>query len=79
MTTGQLRRVLQKCSEGVIRKVLTRLREQGSSDRRARNAYLYEFNREHVAADAIRELANARAVLFQRMETVLGSWRWPPA
>jgi hypothetical protein len=79
MTTGQLHRMLPKFSEDGIRKVLMRLREQGIVlSERGGNAYLYKFNRDHVAADPITQLANARVILLQRIEMLLGSWLSPP-
>lgn len=78
-TTGQLHRMLPRFSEDGIRKVLVRLRHQGVVDsERVGNAYLYRFNREHLAAGPVTELAKLRETLLSRIEEHLRSWRWPP-
>jgi predicted nucleotidyltransferase len=78
-TTGQLHRMLPGFSEDGIRKVLVRLRDQGMVDsERAGNAYLYRFNRAHLAAGPVTELAKLRETLLSRIEGHLRSWRWPP-
>jgi predicted nucleotidyltransferase len=78
-TTGQLHRMLPRVSEDGIRKALGRLCEQGIVlSERAGNAYLYRFNRDHLAAGPILELAQLRATLLSRIEERLESWRWSP-
>ncbi|MDQ6782421.1 MAG: nucleotidyltransferase domain-containing protein [Actinomycetota bacterium] len=78
-TTGQLHRVLGGYSEAGIRKVLLRLRGQGVVlSERVGNAYSYRFNRDHLAAHPIIELANLQQMLLGRLETCLGSWTVPP-
>jgi predicted nucleotidyltransferase len=78
-TTGQLHRMLPRVSEDGIRKALGRLREQGIvRSERAGNAYLYRFNRDHLAAGPILELAQQRATLLSRIEGRLETWRWSP-
>ncbi|NNM97247.1 MAG: nucleotidyltransferase domain-containing protein [Candidatus Dormibacteraeota bacterium] len=78
-TTGQLHRMLPRFSEDGIRKALGRLCEQGIvTSERAGNAYLYCFNRNHLAAGPILELAQLRVTLLSRIEERLGIWRWPP-
>ena len=53
-TTGQIRRVLGSYSEEGIRKVLARLTRQGVVHaERVGNAYSYQLNREHLAAEHI--------------------------
>lgn len=78
-TTGQLHRMLPRFSEDGIRKALGRLSEQGIvTSERAGNAYLYRFNRDHLAAGPILELAQLRVALLSRIEGRLETWRWPP-
>lgn len=78
-TTGQLHRTLARFSEDGIRKVLARLRKQGIVlSEPAGNAYLYRFNRDHLAAEPIRALATLRQTLLSRIEERLESWTWPP-
>lgn len=78
-TTGQLHRMLPRFSEDGIRKALGRLCEQGIvTSERVGNAYLYCFNRNHLAAGPILELAQLRVTLLSRIEERLGKWRWPP-
>lgn len=78
-TTGQLHRMLPEFSEDGIRKVLVRLSGQGTvRSERAGNAYLYRFNRAHLAAGPITELANLRVTLLSKIEQLLGSWGRPP-
>lgn len=78
-TTGQLHRVLQRHSEGGIRKVLTRLVKQGvvQSDR-VGNAFNYRLNRDHLATEYIIGLANLQGKLLKRIEDRFDSWRLPP-
>jgi predicted nucleotidyltransferase len=78
-TTGQLHRTLSRFSEDGIRKALARLRKQGIVlAEPAGNAYLYRFNRDHLAAEPIRALARLRQTLLSRIEERLESWKWPP-
>lgn len=74
-TTGQLHRVLGRYSEDGIRKVLVRLAGQGIvlADR-VGNAYAYQLNRDHLAADSIIALAHARTALLERLEAQLAAW-----
>ncbi|MGC8513194.1 MAG: nucleotidyltransferase domain-containing protein [Acidimicrobiales bacterium] len=78
-TTGQLHRTLSRFSEDGIRKALARLRKQGIVvSEPAGNAYLYRFNRDHLAAEPIRALARLRETLLARIEECLESWKRPP-
>ncbi len=78
-TTGQLHRMLPQVSEDGIRKALRRLCAQGIVlSEKAGNAYLYRFNRDHLAAGPILELARQRATLLSRIEERLKTWRFPP-
>ena len=78
-TTGQIHRTLSRFSEDGIRKVLARLREQGIVlSEPAGNAYLYRFNRDHLAAEPIRALATLRQTLLSRIDERFESWKRPP-
>ncbi len=78
-TTGQLHRMLPRFSEDGIRKVLSRLSKQGIvTSERAGNAYVYRFNRDHLAAGPILELAQLRVTLLSRIEKRLSTWPYPP-
>lgn len=78
-TTGQLHRVLDRHSEAGIRKVLMRLSGQGIVLReRIGNAYGYRFNRDHVAASPITELANLQRTLLSWIEERLAGWAVRP-
>jgi predicted nucleotidyltransferase len=78
-TTGQIHRVLNHHSEEGIRKVLLRLTRQGVvHSNRVGNAYIYQLNRQHLAAGPIIELARLPHTLLQRLEDRLRSWVFPP-
>lgn len=78
-TTGQVHRILKGFSEEGIRKVLTRLVEQGVvvADR-VGNAFSYRLNTEHLAADPIRALARLSSTFLTRMEQHLENWEERP-
>lgn len=78
-TTGQVHRVLRGFSEEGIRKVLTRLVEQGVvvADR-VGNAFAYRLNTEHLAAEPIRALARLSSTFFDRLEQHLENWQEKP-
>jgi len=78
-TTGQLHRILPRYSEAGIRKVLRRLTRQGIVDfERVGNAFNYRFNREHLAAGPIMELATLQRTLLSRIEERLQRWAITP-
>lgn len=79
-TTGQVHRILTGFSEEGIRKVLTRLVEQGVvvADR-VGNAFTYRLNAEHLAAEPIRALAGLSTTFFNRLEHHLENWQEQPA
>jgi predicted transcriptional regulator len=78
-TTGQLHRILTRNSEEGIRKVLQRLVGQGvvRSDR-VGNAFAYQLNRDHLAAEHIIGLARLQETLLKRVQDRLESWQVPP-
>jgi predicted nucleotidyltransferase len=78
-TTGQLVRVLDDPSETGIRKVLQRLTQQGIvQSTRVGNAYSYQLNRDHLAAQHIIGLAQVQEELLKRLEERLSAWTVPP-
>ncbi len=79
-TPGQLQRLLPTASVDGIRRVLNRLARQGVVDAMPAGAVatMYRLNREHVAADAIIQLADLWSSVLARIESHLSSWREPP-
>lgn len=78
-TTGQVHRVLNRYSEAGIRKVLARLSGQGIVLRdRVGNTDSYRFNRDHLAAAPLIELAHLHGALLKRIEERLASWSVAP-
>lgn len=78
-TTGQVRRILTEYSEEGIRKVLTRLVAQGVVQaERIGNAFAYELNTDHVAAQPIKDLARLANTFYARVEKHLSEWDEPP-
>lgn len=78
-TTGRLHRLLPRASEQGIRKVLQRLVAHGLVlSNRAGNAYMYRFNRDHLAAPHIIGLAQIKQNLLDRLVDRLESWEIPP-
>lgn len=77
-TTGQLHRLLPDFSQEGIRKALGRLVEQGVVDaEQVGRTFGYQFNREHLAAGPIMELARMRTTLLERLEQRIASWAVP--
>lgn len=59
---------------------LNRLVEHGVVDREEHPpAALFTLNREHLAADAIAQLTDLRARLYERLERLAGAWSIAPA
>ena len=78
-TTGQLRRVLAGPSEEGIRKVLQRLAKKGIvRATRVGNAFSYDLNRSHLAAEHVVGLARLQETFLDRLTEHLESWRIPP-
>ncbi|MDH6245487.1 nucleotidyltransferase domain-containing protein [Mycobacterium sp. OTB74] len=74
-TISQINRILPDVSGEGIRKVLTRLTEQGVvlHDQVGRT-HTFRFNAEHLAAQPIRELANLANTLLDRLDRYLAEW-----
>lgn len=78
-TAPQVHRLAGEHSESGIRKSLKRLEEQGTvRATRAGQAWLYELNREHLAAPHIVALAGLRGALVDRIGEAMASWSSPP-
>jgi len=78
-TTGQLHRALSNYSEEGIRKVLQRLSRQGIVHSvRVGNAFSYRFNRDHLAAEPIIQLADIMSTFLARLTDRLDDWEVPP-
>jgi hypothetical protein len=78
-TAPQVHRLIGEHSESGIRKSLKRLEEQGIvRATRAGQAWLYELNREHLAAPQVVALAGLRSALASRIGEVMASWSTPP-
>lgn len=79
LTGREIGRRIGASQEGV-RQTLDRLVRQGIVLReRAGNAYLYQLNRQHLAAPCIEQLASLRLQLIGRLRQVIEAWRIPPA
>lgn len=78
-TPGQLQRLMPHATVAGVRRVLKRLTEQGvvTMSSAGVTARAYALNREHLAADAIIELATQVPRLLARIEGRLGSWAEP--
>jgi biotin operon repressor len=74
----QVARLVEASQRGVAA-VLDRLVEQGSVLREeAGRALLYSLNRDHLAAPAVRLLADMRLELFHRLRAAFEAWDTPP-
>jgi hypothetical protein len=79
MTGRELQRVIGHGSHQGIRNAADRLAEQGVVSRRsAGNAYLYELNRDHVAASWIEGLASLPAQVLDHLRDAIRRWEHPP-
>lgn len=83
-TTGQLQRMID--DRGLpgrsipgIRKSLRRLVSQGIVTMHDVGSHpTYQFNAEHLAAPAIRDLVRLRTLLLDRLTAVVEAWATPP-
>jgi predicted nucleotidyltransferase len=79
-TGRRIHQVLGRGSEEGVRKAADRLVEQGIVTRRqAGRAKLYSFNRSHLAAGPIEQLATLRLELVVRLRSYLEAWGVSPA
>lgn len=78
LTGREVARLAKRGSPSGVLKVLERLVEHGFVHRtEAGRAFLYTFNRDHLAASAIEQLTDLRGLLISRLRTALA--RWDPA
>lgn len=78
-TGRQVHRLARRGSAAGIQRALERLSDEGIVLRRqAGRAYLYQLNRDHLAADAVVQLASVRTRLVDRLRDEIGRWK-PPA
>jgi predicted nucleotidyltransferase len=78
-TPGRLHRTIARHSEDGVRRALRRLAGQGVVlTQHAGSATLYRLNRDHLAAEAIDELARLRGKLVSRLSSRLRDWTVPP-
>lgn len=78
-TPPQVHRLIGDWSVEGVRKALDRLTAQGIVVQRvAGRAGLYQLNREHLAASAIRALAGQRDELLGRLRDQIAAWRSRP-
>ncbi|HEX6688850.1 MAG TPA: nucleotidyltransferase domain-containing protein [Solirubrobacterales bacterium] len=75
----RIHRLVGHGSEPGVRKAVERLVDQGIVLRRqAGQANLYRLNRQHVSAEAIELLAEARSQLIAWLQEAIGSWEVTP-
>ena len=78
-TGRETHRLMGHSSEEGVRQALGRLAEQGIVlRRRAGRAYLYSFNREHVAAPWVMGLVGLRQQLIERIRDAIAPWSIQP-
>lgn len=80
LTGREVARLVRAGSQPTVNAVLRRLAEEGlvRADE-AGNAYLYTFNREHLAAPALELLTSIRSELERRLRTEIAGWTIAPA
>jgi DNA-binding transcriptional ArsR family regulator len=79
LTGREVARLVRAGSQPTVNATLRRLSEEGLvRAEEAGNAYLYTFNREHLAAPAVELLADVRAELEQRLRGEIAGWQVPP-
>ena len=62
-----------------VRKSVVRLVQQGAVlERVTGRSYSYALNRDHLLADAVLQIANAKSELFSRMAQLISEWRIQP-
>ena len=78
-TAPQLHRLIGEHSESGVRKALKRLERQGIvTATRAGQAWIYELNREHLAAEHIVALTRLRQSLIEAVGDAISRWSVKP-
>ena len=79
LTVAEIHRVIGRHSEAGVRKAIARLERQGIvvSQTYGRTAS-YRLNRDHLAADAVLEIASSGERLMERIRDLVGHWDTPP-
>lgn len=79
LTGRDVARLVRAGSQPTVNASLRRLSDEGLVHvEEAGNAYLYTFNREHLAAPAVELLADVRAELERRLRDEIAGWRIAP-
>ena len=79
LTAGAVQRLTERRSESGVRRVLARLVEQGIVESSRQGPYLvYSFNRDHLAAPALRALARLRITFLEDLAAQLALWEPVP-
>ena len=80
LTGREVARLVRTGSQPTVNACLRRLADEGVVHaEEAGNAYLYSFNREHLAAPAIDLLADMRGELERRLRAEIAEWEVAPA
>ncbi len=81
LLTGRgVARLVRAGSQPAVNASLRRLAEEGLVyAEEAGNAYLYTFNRQHLAAPALEQLAAIRSELERRLRAEIAGWEIAPA
>lgn len=80
LTGREVARLVRAGSQPAVNAALRRLAEEGLvRAEEAGNAYLYTFNREHLAAPAVELLAGIRSELECRLRAEVAEWEIAPA
>lgn len=79
LTGREVARLVRAGSQPTVNASLRRLSAEGLVHvEEAGNAYLYTFNREHLAAPAVELLADVRAELERRLRSEISGWQVAP-
>lgn len=79
LTGREVARLVRAGSQPTVNASLRRLSDEGLVHvEEAGNAYLYTFNREHLAAPAVELLADIRAELERRLRDEIAGWTIAP-
>lgn len=80
LTGRDVARLVRTGSQPAVNAALRRLADEGILlAEEAGNAYLYTFNREHLAAPALELLADIRSELERRLRAEIAEWETEPA